>query len=331
MRPTSEGKRFLLAAFLVAAAALNSGNNLIYLVLAMMLSILAVSYLVLLVNLSGLSLAIRVNQPVFARQRAYMEVRMTNTKRYFSSYSMRIRLGGSVEGKGFAAHVPALGMVELETGVFFNRRGVYKFGDFLLESGFPFIFFSKKIRAPLEGEVTVYPELIDVEEFEIVSGREEDAVAAMRPGRGDELLAIREFREGDDIGDIHWKASAKAEKLMIKELSEEEPRAVTVILDDRKPFDPDSFERSVSYAASYARMIIDKGFYVSLITCSKMLPLGSGMDHLYKVLDLLAVAKEEDGICPVKEDIQGMGLMILKSEDSDLKELIPYCDKVVYV
>ena len=331
MRPTSEGKRFLLAAFLVAAAALNSGNNLIYIVLSMMLSILAISYIVLLVNLQGLSLGIRVHQPVFARQRAYMEIRIINAKRHFSSYSLRVRLGGDVEGEGFAAHVPAQSMVELEAGVYFKKRGVYQYGDFLIKSGFPFIFFSRKIKARLEGEVTVYPELIEVEEFEVVQGREEDAVAAIRPGRGEDLLAIREFRDGDDIGDIHWKATAKAEKLMVRELSEEEPRAVTVILDDRKPYNPDAFERGISYAASYSQMLIDKGFYVSLITCGKMLPLGSGIDHLYKVLDMLAVAKEEEGICPALEDIQGMGLLILKSEDSILKGLVPFCEKVVYV
>lgn len=330
MRPTSEGKRFLLATFLVAAAALNSGNNLIYLILAMMLSILAVSYLALSINLGGLSLGVRVRQPVFALQRAYMEIRIRNSKRHFSSYSLRVLPGGAMEGEGFAAHVPANTGAVLETGVLFRKRGVYQYGDFLIESGFPFIFFSRKIKARLEGEITVYPELTAVEEFAVVHGKDEDAVAAMRPGRGDDLLTIRELREGDDTGKIHWKASAKAEKLMVKESGEEEPGTVTIILDDRAPFDADAFERAVSYAASYARMLLDRGFYVSLVTCSKALPPGSGTDHLYKVLDVLALAKEEEGVCPAQEDVLGMGLLILKSDGSALKAMMPFCEKVVY-
>jgi uncharacterized protein (DUF58 family) len=259
-----------------------------------------------------------------------MEVRIKNRKRHYSSYSLRVSLGGEVEGEGFAVHLPANDVAMLEAGVLFRKRGVYQYGDFLLESSFPFIFFSRKIRARLEGEVTVYPEIIDVEELPVVYGREEDTVSAMKPGRGEDLLTIRELREGDDTGKIHWKASAKAEKLMVKELSEEEPKTLTIILDDHEPFDAESFERVVSYAASYTRMFIDRGFYVSLVTCSKTLPLGSGTDHLYRVLDVLAMAKEEEGICPLQEDIQGMGLLILKSEKSTLKTMIPFCETVIY-
>ena len=57
MRPTKEGKRFLLATLLIAVAAFNTGNNLIFLILAMMLSMILLSVVILRYNLKGLTLA----------------------------------------------------------------------------------------------------------------------------------------------------------------------------------------------------------------------------------------------------------------------------------
>jgi uncharacterized protein (DUF58 family) len=330
MRATAEGRRLVLATFLIAAAAINTGNNLIYLILAMMMSILAVSYTALLINLRGLVLTVNMPRPVFAMQGAYMEMRIRNTKGLFGSYSLRIGLPEGIEGGGVFGHVPSRSSVTVEIPVLFRRRGVYQYGDFLIESCFPFIFFTKKTRVRVEGEAVVYPETRELDEAVESSGYTEGS-ATFRHGRGEDLLSVRELTESDDMRSIHWKASAKREKLMVKEFSEEMPRTITIVLDNASPPAPEAFEHAVSLAASFSQRFVREGMYVGLLACGRFLEPGGGVGHLYRLLDVMARIGEEDfHDCPKWEDIDGSGLLILKSRDSMLGQLAPFCDKVVY-
>ena len=70
MKFTREGKRFFLATALIAVAAVNTGNNLIYLILSLMLSFTTLSYIILRINLSSLLLEVSFSGPVFAGEPA---------------------------------------------------------------------------------------------------------------------------------------------------------------------------------------------------------------------------------------------------------------------
>jgi len=69
METTREGRRFILAACLIGLAAFNTGNNLIYLIFSLMLSLAALSLLTLRINLSGISARVYLGHPVFAGDR----------------------------------------------------------------------------------------------------------------------------------------------------------------------------------------------------------------------------------------------------------------------
>jgi|Deesub1362A_J573_1020465.scaffolds.fasta_scaffold00027_141 uncharacterized protein (DUF58 family) len=330
MRPTREGKRFLLATFLIGVAAFNTGNNLIYLILAMMLSILVISVVVLNLNMRRLALSVSVRQPVFAKETARMNIAITNNKRLLPSYSLRIKLPSGLKGEGYIAHVPASATAEGHADVHFQKRGAYSYGDFLVESSFPFIFFTKKLKTHVKGEIIVYPEIKETEGIPELSGNGISAYTT-KPGHGEELLMIREFRYGDDVKLIHWKASAKSEKLMVKEFAAEMPKTASLILDDIKPFNADAFEKAVSFAASLAQRLINEGYFVRLITYSKVLPFGNGSEHLFKILDILAVIKESDTLeYPQIKDTGSVNILILKSGNSALKPLSASSDMVVY-
>ena len=130
---------------------------------------------------------------------------------------------------------------------------------------------------------------------------------------------------------IQWKASAKTGKLMVKDTGTDEPRLLTIILDNIKPLHKESFEKAVSFAASLADRFIRLGFFVRLITCKKLIPFGNGLEHLFKILDALAVIDEDaTWECPMMDEMHGTGVLILKSEDSMLKRLRLRCSMVVY-
>src|SRR4030042_3369409 len=98
MKLIREGKRFLIATAIIAVAALNTGNNLIYLILSMMLSILVLSILILRGNMNGLDLGVYQSQPVFANNPAYMNITISNRKRLIPSYSIKVLMPEGIKG-----------------------------------------------------------------------------------------------------------------------------------------------------------------------------------------------------------------------------------------
>ena len=81
MKLSREGKRFFLAALLIGIAAFNTGNNLIYLILSMMLSILVLSVIVLRLNMKALVLRVAQNRPIFANSPSNIDVTLSNGKK----------------------------------------------------------------------------------------------------------------------------------------------------------------------------------------------------------------------------------------------------------
>jgi uncharacterized protein (DUF58 family) len=331
MKLTREGKRFSLATALLALAALNTGNNLIYLIFAMMFSILILSFAILRLNMLGILIRMNQGTPIFAKKNADIEITVINKKKVIPSYSLYIRFPRRIEGEVYCPRVSAQKESTITASVLFQRRGLYRKGDVYLESGFPFIFFSARKVVNIEGEVVVYPEMSTVYNNLPELHGSGFSPSRTRTGKGDEFATVREFREGDDWRRIHWKASAKTTKLMVMEHAAEESRQVTIILDNLMPCDTISFERSISYTASIVDQFLKRGFYVRLLTCRKLIPFGSGEEHLYKILDVLAVLQSQDSWeCPLSEEPEGAVLLVLNSEDSPLKKFIPFSSSVIY-
>jgi uncharacterized protein (DUF58 family) len=324
MRPTREGYRYLLATSLIGLAAVNTGNNLIYLIFGMLLSVLLLSYLLIRVNLWGLSLKVEAGHPVFAGQETLFRMIIQNSKRRVGSYSLRVHLPQGLlagESSGYFPYIRPGSSESSEAKVTFRRRGRFHYGDFRVETSFPFIFFRRFVVLPVEGDVLVYPKLRELDLDSLRRGFSGDLVTS-RPGRSDDLLMIREFRDGDDVKHINWKATARMEGLMVREFTEHQPRTVTIVLDNSEPPDEFAFERGVSFAASVAWMLGLEGYYVRLVMCGGVVPFGTGLAHVYRVLDELAVSCDgsREG-CPEVEEAEGMNVLILKSEGSPLASL----------
>jgi uncharacterized protein (DUF58 family) len=324
MRLTREGKRFFLATVLIALAAVNTGNNLIYLILSLMLSFMLISLVVLKINLSGLSLEVAAEGPAFAGGETTVSVALTNRKRFIPSYSVRISDPGLSDTSYFTIIHPgesAIGKMD----IIFPRRGLYNYGDFSMKSGFPFILLSSEENAGEQGEVLVYPALLDIDKAVGLLPAGLGHGVAKSAGPGDEIFSIREFRDGDDWRKIHWKASAKAEGLLVRDYAESEVMKMTLLVDnldtgimqdsislpkvrENDHYDA-AFEKMVSVAGSLAKHFLDRGYHVRVVTCRKVIPFGSGDEHLFKILDIFALLRKEnrcDNILPP----DGEGLFI---------------------
>ena len=331
MKLTREGRRFVLAAILIFFAALNTGNNLIYLILSMMLSILILSVAVLRVNMTGLRLSTFHGEPIFANNPANVDILISNGKK-IPSYSIRALLTEEGLGEAYFSSIPALSDISATIKVLYPKRGRYGGEDIFIKSQFPFIFLGKQIASGTANEIIVYPEIKDLERILPQSLHEQYDSTPLRTGGGESFVLVREFLYGDDWRKIHWKASAKTQKLMVKEYVTEDPRRLTVILDNLMPPDVRDFEKAVSVAASISDSFLREGFFVRLLTCRKMIPFGGGNEHLFKILDVLALVEGQDSWespLSLERETPGIVILILNSERSLLRRFIPQSDLVI--
>lgn len=330
MKATKEGKRFILAVFLIAVAAVNTGNNLIYLILSLMLSFILISIVLLKINMSGLLLEVSVLHPVFAKEQSAAIFSITNTKRLMPTYSVKILTAGAVLPVSFKI-VPLLSTLKKEAKIVFKRRGIFRHGDFHIQSGFPFILFNKIMTVRVSGEVMVYPDLTSIENIipEIRGYGKEEALE--KTGHGDDIYSVREFKNGDDWKKIHWKASAKTSNLIVKEYAAYESKRSTVIVDNLMPENGEIFEKAVSLSGSLCKYFLDRGYLVRFISCKKVIPFGGGTEHFFRILDILTVIKEEKEVdCPVLFDNEGFFVLVLKSGNSQMNKYAAISDMVVY-
>lgn len=100
----------------------------------------------------------------------------------------------------------------------------------------PLKIFCEDFRIPLWLEVTAYPRALPliIEALRMIGktgyGGE---VAGVRKGRGTEYLWSREYQIEDPLSSVDWKASARLEKLIVKDFSEESYKAIGLVYDIR--------------------------------------------------------------------------------------------------
>lgn len=84
-------------------------------------------------------------------------------------------------------------------------------------------FASKTIRVESYAEIVVLPQKVSLkDEFSLVQkdNKEEEIIESVEVGHDPtEIINIREYQQGDRLQSIHWKLSAKEQKLMSKELA----------------------------------------------------------------------------------------------------------------
>lgn len=74
----------------------------------------------------------------------------------------------------------------------------------------------------------------------------------------------REYRPGDPLSRIHWKATARREQLMVRDDERKADLSALLVLDLRRAGEPEAVERAVSMTASVLTHLVDAGYSVRL-------------------------------------------------------------------
>ncbi len=293
IRPTREGWWFIGASFVMGLAAMNTGNNLLYLILAMMLSFMAISGVLSEQTMRHLRLERERPRRLFAGVPASFGVRLTNRKRRLPSFALHLSEVDPAAGRTashFLLKVPPQGRETWQYRLTFPRRGLHYLPGLRILTRFPFGLFAKISRPILPDPVLVYPALRALARGEIATTLDPGWRERDRRGHGASLRNLRPYRPGDDPRLLHWKTSAKAGDLMVKELGDEDRPRVRLVVEDPLPgVPPDVIEANLSYVASLAAHVIRLGSQVDLTTADGSTGFGQGEGHLDRILERLAL------------------------------------------
>lgn len=115
------------------------------------------------------------------------------------------------------------------------ERGSDKFRGTYLRIDCPLGLVTKQVRMETEEPVRVYPNVLALREFDLLKqqGRlKELGIRRSRSrGLGTEFESLREYAEGDDYRKIDWKASARRNKLVVRQFEQERNQSVVICID----------------------------------------------------------------------------------------------------
>lgn len=331
LRFTKEGLSFVLFTLAVGIAAVNTGNNLLYLILAMMLSLIIVSGVLSEQCLKHLAVTRRFPVQLFARSPNTFQVRVTNHHRVFPSFSIQVQEQEGTTPQNSEAYffkLPAGASRTSSCSITPAYRGRYVFQKVAFRTRFPFGLFQKSLIRLFPDEVLVYPAIYSVqtliEENLLTIGTAQEL---NQRGTGATIYNLRDYQEGDDARNIHWKTSARQARLFSKEHEQEEGKRIRLILDQKLSADSQSgkpssdlledFEYAVSLTASLAAYFLSKGYWVELQTGSCTVPFGVGQSHLDRILRPLALIRPQVGTSGPLREIHGplREISVMPSQD----------------
>ena len=289
LRPTREGWWCLLAAVGVGLAAVSTGNNLLYLLEAMLLGLVIVSGLLSEMSMRGLRLGLRVPDEVFAGRPALFAVAVVNGKRRLPSYSLALSAPRHGE---ILRYLPRLRagedrLIPWETT--FPSRGRERLPALHVTTRFPFGLFAKSAPVAVDADIVVYPALraVPAELWRRAPGA--IFTSPRRAGRGHGLRNLREYRAGDDPRLIHWRLSAKRGALVVRELEEETTLDARLLLTGTGARDAERREEALSEAAGLARALLRAGAGVAVAGPGIDIPSGRGREQERRILTALAL------------------------------------------
>lgn len=291
IRFTRFGTLYILFTVGVGAGAINTGNNLLYLILGILLGFIVVSGFLSDSGLWGVRSSWRPLESCYAGRPALFGCRLQ--KGWFPAVGVSVKAHWSdqQESHEFIHWVPARGQIDFSVLVTPQRRGWMRMVKESFSTRFPFGLFEKFHAAERTDQWLVYPAVLrlNLQSSELET-RRSDSKPAQRIGLGAVPYHVRDFREGDPANRIHWKLSAKRQALLINEMEEEADQGDRLVVSQwPKGLTPEEIERLISFMASFAYSLIDEGRPVGLATPGITLPPEHSRSHLDRLLRYLAL------------------------------------------
>jgi uncharacterized protein (DUF58 family) len=260
----------------------NTGNNLLFLVVSGLLAFMSVTGLIGMINLQRLSVRIQPPEEVHAGVPSLFSFQLINQKQKIPSFLLEL---SCQERTAVCGYLPSGATVNLSIPLVHSSRGPERITRLLVRSPFPVSFFLRWWNLPVECSYLVFPRPIACA-VTLPGGEGERREQGSVPRRGfeGEIERIVDYTGREPLKLIHWKLSAKGEGFKVKEYGE--PSAEPVVIDLQEL--SGDLEERISCAAWLVRHF---GIFrpVGLKAGDDLIQPVQGVAHVRKLLAKLAV------------------------------------------
>jgi uncharacterized protein (DUF58 family) len=269
---------------LLGFSAVNTGNNLLFLVVSGLLAFMSVTGLAGMINLKGLTPELLPPVEIFAGSAAPFRLRLHNQKQRLPSFLIRIECQG---GQGLTLPVvPPASMSESTLLLTFPRRGVTLVGTVRISSPFPVNFFTRFWSFSIDDTFIVYPSLRQgTGAGEGAETRPAGSVPLRDRGHDGELERIAGYSGRESLRMVHWKLSARGDDLLVKEFGR---HSVPPLVIELEKLAGGTLEERISRAAWLVRRTIHER-PVGLCLNGRTIPPATGRAHGAVLLKELAL------------------------------------------
>lgn len=172
------------------------------------------------------------------------------------------------------------GELSLKLPVDTSRRGERPIGPYSVVHGDPWSIVRRVAVRAEGGVLTVHPRTVAVRRSALPALQQGDAAAASRLRGEEHFHALRDYVLGDEPRTVHWRSSARAGKLVVKQQVSPAPNNTMIVLDaDASAYGSDDkfsggwieerFETAVEVAASLAIAQADRVEQVHVVTTNR--------------------------------------------------------------
>jgi len=290
IRITKAGWIYILLTIFLGFSAVNTGNNLVYLVASALLSFMGISGFFSKGNLSKIDIEVEFPEEMFANTEAPIRIKLINNKRLMPAFLIRIKISDLAvlfpfaNSKGFdSKHITKA----------FPARGEYRIENVHICSVFPFSFFRRCRRIKKDLSFIIFPHPKRCDAISVIhkhksSGKE---FQSTRTGYEPEVISVRDYKKTDPLKYISWKASAKTGELKTKEMSSSVQQPLII---DFEEVEIENLEEKISCVTYTILKMLKNNIPVGLRLNGKLLNPDISKQHKLKMLKELALYGKEN-------------------------------------
>lgn len=300
--PTAAGAVLVALAFAIGSAAYNTSSNILFIALSLLLSSLIFSGILAYLNFRRVRWRIVPEGPLRVGEATPLAVEVRNGKSILPSYSLvfeaHLREQGLRADLALPARLEAGGLTLLPLTFEPTRRGRDRLEIARVRSQYPFGFLAKSIVGSPGIEVPVWPARVAYERGRgFAATHAQGGASAKILGSGADLVALRPYQRGDPPRHIHWKASARVRRLLLRQFAAERHPGYRLLLEtSANTWSPGpGFELLCSFAGTLAEDLYREGCLAAwAIDADDFQPLHRASD-LEDFLDQLATLEPRPG------------------------------------
>lgn len=288
-------------------SAINRDINLLYGMFALLSSLLLISFLLSRLMVREIACCRFMNNRATEDEELILTIRAEN-KRRLPQFMLQVEdqfAAASPKETQQIFLIPKLShkkALELNYKKRCYKRGEYSIGPIQLSSANPLGLFLRRKRVDVYSDLLVYPATFEIDYLPLVSGSLLPRIGVetmCKAGTSNDFFGTREYKPGDPVKYIHWRSSARLEKIVVKEFELTAATDVTIMIDLEIDSNigrgkESTLEYAVKIAASIAKYAIARANSVQFIAYGEdqiIIPGAQGIEQLSRILEELARVK----------------------------------------